>query len=254
MKLPSIRLQRADNRSSDIIAIHAALKGPVADVLAGCVPQLAAMPRDTVYDMIMDNPRLVDACFKLFRSQQNRFETVVTQPDGKPAAVDTDPLSCGRTLGDAITLVVRAVARRYFHAFDRTHTPRPAAASQPERLSAWATLLTALGLRAPPRTLQNKSRRAEDLFRALREFLVYEWQVPLIPLYAPLPVSVVTAVGPLLLLLREPEQIEALGKIHLGAFEPKDEKRGRRERANDLEMPAFYPPTARGGTRTNHLD
>jgi hypothetical protein len=202
----------------------------------------------------MDNPRLVEACFKLFRSQHNRFQAVVTQPDGQPAAADADLLSCGRTLGEAISLVVRAVARRYFHTFDRTYAPRSTPDPRPQRLSGWATLLAALGLRAPPRVPPNKARRAEDLFRALREFLIYEWQVPLIPLYAPLPVSVVAAVGPLLLLLREPEQIEALGKIRLGAFAPPGEKRGKRVRVNDLEEPAFFPPSAPLAAPVSHLD
>lgn len=244
MKLPGIKRKNADPRPSDIIALHEALRGPVVDVLVDCVPQLSGMPRDSVYDTIMDNPPLADACFKLFRGQRSRFDKVVTRPDGTPVADDSDVMSCGRTLAEAVTLVVRAIAKRYFLTFDRTLAPRRPAPPrpQPPRPSIGARLMMALGLKARPNGWRPaKPGRAEELYRVFREFLVYEWQVPLIPLYAPLPVSVVTAVGPLLLLLREPAQIEALGKIRLGAFEPPADK-GRRRKQVDLEEPSFYPP------------
>lgn len=242
MKLPGSKRKNADPRPSDVIAIQEALKGPVVDVLVDCVPQLSGMPRDAVYDTIMDNPRLADACFKLFRGQRSRFDGVLKRPDGTPVADDSDLMTCGRTLGEAVTLVVRAVAKRYFFTFDRTLAPRRPAPARVRRPSLGARLMMALRLKAWPNgNRQAKPGRAEELYRAFREFLIYEWQVPLIPHYAPLPLSVVTAVGPLLLLLREPAQIEALGKIRLGAFEPAPEK-GRRRKQVDLEEPSFYPP------------
>lgn len=249
MKLPEIKRKNADPRPSDIIAIHEALRGPVVDVLVDCVPQLNGLPRDSVYETIMDNPRLADACFKLFRGQRSRFDEVVTRPDGTPVTEDSDVMSCGRTLSEAVTLVVRAVAKRYFNTFDRTLAPRRPAPPKPPQPSAFARFMIALGLKARPQANGNggKPTRAEELYRAFREFLVYEWQVPLIPHYAPLPVSVVTAVGPLLLLLREPAQIEALGQIRLGAYQPAKEKNKRRKQI-DLEEPTFYPPPGVNGS------
>jgi hypothetical protein len=242
MKLPGSKRKNSDPRPSDIIAIQEALRGPVVDVLVDCVPQLSGMPRDAVYDTIMDNPRLADACFKLFRGQRARFDEVVKRPDGSPVADDNELMTCGRTLAEAVTLVVRAIAKRYFLTFDRTLAPRRSAPPRPPRTSLGVRLAAALGLKARPNgNRQAKSSRAEELYRVFREFLIYEWQVPLIPHYAPLPLSVVTAVGPLLLLLREPAQIEALSKIRLGAFEPAVEK-GRRRKQVDLEEPSFYPP------------
>ena len=88
-----------------------------------------------------------------------------------------------------------------------------------------------------------KPSRAEELFRALREFLIYEWQVPLIPYYAPLPVRVAKAAGPLLLLLREPAQIEALGQMRLNAPKPTAVKRPDRKQAKAADAhPTFYLP------------
>ncbi len=214
----------------------------MVDVLVDCVPQLSGMPRDAVFDTIMDNPRLADACFKLFRGQRSRFDEVLKRSDGTPVADDNDQMTCGRSLAEAVTLVVRAVAKRYFLTFDRTLAPRRTASPSSPRPSLGARLTMALRLKGKPNgSRQAKPSRAEELYRAFREFLVYEWQVPLIPHYAPLPLSVVTAVGPLLLLLREPAQIEALGKIRVGAFEPPVEK-GRRRKQIDLEEPSCYPP------------
>ena len=219
MKSPTTPPRKANSRPPDIIAIQEALKGPVVDVLVDCVPQLAQVPRDQVYDTIMNSPRLADACFKLFRSQRGRFDAVVRRPDGSPVKDDNDVMTCGRTLAEAVTLIVRAAAKRYFLSFDTRQTKdKPAPPPpKPPRASLWNDVQIRLGLKEPPRrAVTPRPSRAEELFRAFREFLLYEWQVPLIPYYAPLPVAVVAAAGPLILQLREPSQIEALGQMRPG--------------------------------------
>jgi hypothetical protein len=233
--------RKAPAPSPGIAAIQGALRGPVANILVECVPQLAGVPPDHAYEMIMNNPRLADTCFKQFRSERSRFNAVVRRRDGSPIEDDGDLMSCGRSLADAIALIVRAMAKRYFVTFDRS---RNRAAAKPEPPSAWTRAMAVLGLEAAPdNSTEPKMSRAEELFRAFREFLLYEWQVPLIPYYAPLPVSVVKATGPLLLLLREPEQIEALGQIRLNAPKPAVGERATRKQAPaDDAHPTFYLP------------
>jgi hypothetical protein len=230
------------------VAIQKALRGPIAGVLAQCVPQLTHVPHDQVYDEIMDNPRLADTCFKLFRSERARFNDYIRRPDGTPLEDDDDMMTCGRTLADAVTAIVRAMARRYFVTFDRSGPTR----ERPAPPSAWTRMMMALEMIPQPDDGNAaKPSRAEELFRALREFLLYEWQVPLIPYYAPLPVRVARAAGPLLLLLREPAQIEALGQMRLSTPETNNPRKSprrteRKQAAADDAHPSYYLPPKLG--------
>lgn len=200
-------------RSSDpaVVAVRSALEGPVIEVLRREIPNLQTLPRGAAYDVVMNDPRLLAECFHLFRSRPELFREVVVDGERRPVTRDESLLACGRTLGDAVALVVRAAARRHFRRRLDDGPARLAAPVVPEVpvLKRWAI---SLGLAEPPRRPRRSTApsRADELYRAIRAHLCFDWQVPLIPHYVPMTPALVTSLGPRLLDVREAAELRAL--------------------------------------------
>ncbi|HLN23475.1 MAG TPA: hypothetical protein VK558_05770 [Patescibacteria group bacterium] len=145
----------------------------------------------------------------MFRKRPELFEKIVIGPKAKPITGDTDQLICGRTLEEVVALVVRAIAKRHFRA--RLAPLRPILArKEPERASLFKRILGIVWAAPPPPRTKRKANRADSLYQAMRDVLLYEWQVPLIPHYAPLPVPLVRSLGKRILEYREVAQLREL--------------------------------------------
>lgn len=191
-------------------AVRAALEGPVVDVLRREIPALHALPRGTVYDAVMNDPRLLTECFRLFRERPDLFQAVILDQHQSPVTRDDVMLACGRTLEETVALVVRAAARRHFRRqIDPRARPAPPPPPPLPRVRRWAI---ALGLAAPPpRPVRAASPSGSDsLFRALRAYLRFDWQIPLLPHYAPMNPALVSTLGERLLDIREAAELRAL--------------------------------------------
>ena len=167
-----------------VFRINLALRGPVLDVLGPFIPELNALPRKTAYDLVMDDLGLLGRCFAIFRQERPRFRTILVDERHRPVQDDFAPLSCGRSLAEVIAMVVRTAAKRYFR---RTLSPAPSRPVEPPRRN-----------------------RADELYEAIRAYLLHEWQVPLVPNYAELDPSLVRRLGRRLLEAREPEALARL--------------------------------------------
>jgi len=197
--------------SSDpaIAAVKTGLQTGVIDVFWREIPNLRTLPRGAAYDAVMNDPRMLDECFRLFRARPDLFREVITDAERRPATSDQTVLSCGKTLGEAVALVVRASARRHFR---QRLDGRVRLGPPPPRPSALKRIAIALGLAQPPRiTAQpRKPSRSEQLYRAIRSYLRFDWQVPLIPHYAPMAPALVADLGARLLDIREVAELRAL--------------------------------------------
>lgn len=189
--------------------VRTVLRRDIADILRENLPTLSLVPREKVYDRVMDDPNLLHQGFQLFRSQPDLFRNVVITPERLFPSSDGDALWCGRTLSEIIALVVRACARRYFK--QRLSGPKPKPLPMP-KVTFFQGIAISLGLAEPPKRPKRKHwpSPAEKLFEAMREFLLYEWQVPLIPAYAALSPQLVTKLGPKLLDFRDPLKLQVL--------------------------------------------
>lgn len=195
--------QQSDPR---IEAIRSAIEGPVIDVFRREVAELRHLPRPAAYDAVMNDPKMLDRCFRLFRARPELFREVVVDERCQPVSRDHDLLSCGRTLAEAVALVVRASARRYFRRrLDIRLHPLP-----PSRPALMTRLGIALGLAKPPKPALRPRSRSEALYRAIRDYLHFDWQVLLIPHYAPMSPALVNSLGPRLLDIREAAELQAL--------------------------------------------
>ncbi len=201
---------RWSNSDPGIEAIRAALEGPVIEVLRREVLALKGLPRNAAYDKAMNDPKMLDECLRLFRTRPELFSHVVIGAGKEPVTADHDVLACGRTLAEAVALVVRAAARRYF----RTKLDfRSKFQAPPPKLSLMKRMGLALGLAHPPPAPKHAIKphsRSDALYQAIREHLRFDWQVMLIPHYTPMSPSLVSDLGSRLLDIREAAELQAL--------------------------------------------
>ncbi len=203
-------LAAADEDTRAIGRINGALRGPVTDVFRQLIPDLRARTRRDAYERIMNSPHMAATCFHEFRARPELFRTLVVGPNAAPVTSDDQMLSCGRTLAQVIALVVRAIAKRHFRA-RLVIIRRPAVPQKAKSPGLFAVVFGAFKPPPPsPRPVRREYSRADALYQALRAYLLFEWQVGLIPHYASLPVSLVDELGPRILEYRDVEQIEAL--------------------------------------------
>lgn len=166
-----------------VYRINGTLQGPVVDILGQFLPELKALPRERAYDHTLDDLDLLSRCFQIFRSERGRFRNVLVDERRRPVTDDNVPLSCGRSLAEVVAMVVRTASKRYFR---RTLTPVAAEAAAPARSPA------------------------DELYDAIKAYLLHDWQVPLVPVYAEMKPAQVRRVGAKLLDAREPEALHRL--------------------------------------------
>lgn len=189
--------------------IRTVLKRDVADVLHQHLPALAMVPAAKVYDHVLDDPIVCEQAFRLLRTRPELFKDVIVTPERLFPNSDGEALWCGRTLAEAIAMVVRACARRYFKR--RLRAPKQKSFAKSES-GFFRSIGMALGLVQPPRPVKRPAvpSPGDRLFQAMRDLLLYDWQVPLIPAYAALSPKLVTALGPKLLDYRDPLRLQLL--------------------------------------------
>ena len=219
-------MPRPPNRShSEIVRqINLTLEGPVAEVLAQLVPDLKKLPRRGVLQIILDDPELLDICFKAFRANTERFHALLVDQQGVPVEQADALLACGRSLDDVVAMVVRTCAKRHFRKrLDGDARPlkgkgRGAAPSSDGLMRKLMRLFAAAEAAKPTRS------RGETLYDAFQEHLLHDWQVPLVQEYSTL----------------SPQLVRRLGKRILDYKVPEDIRR-LRESPNEVPMPSTRP-------------
>ena len=189
------------DRSAAIKRVNETLRGPVADVLSNSMPELKGMSRTEVYEQVLDKPDLLTKVFDFFRQQRHKFRHIIRDKNLRPVLDDTVVLSCGRTLEEVIAMVVRTSAKRYFR-------------RSKEQLTA------------------------DELYEAIKDYLMHEWQVPLVPTYADMTPDMVRTLGARLLVIREKAELRGYidGTIALpdaGEVEPPQTIATAAQPAND---------------------
>ena len=159
--------------------INKTLKESAAAVLITLDPALVGISQDRFYDVVMDDTILLQGCLQTFRQNRERFRDLLVDSRGRPVNDDLIPLRCGRSLQDVVAMIVRTHAKRHF---------RVVLGGNPD----------------------DPTSRAGSLYQAISAYLLHDWQVPLVPHYAPLPVALVRDLGPRLLDLHDVAAVQAL--------------------------------------------
>jgi hypothetical protein len=188
-----VKVDAMTDTATAVFRINGTLQGPVVDILGQFLPELKALPREQAYDRTLDDLGLLTRCFQIFRKERARFRYVLVDERRRPVSEDNVPLSCGRTLAEVIAMVVRTAAKRYFR---RSLSPF---ASRTEAEPA-ADAPPAAAVRSP----------ADELYDAIKAYLLHEWQVPLVPAYSEMDPALVRRVGAKILDCREAETLARL--------------------------------------------
>lgn len=222
-------------RISPVDRIHRTLTGDVADIYIRHVPAFKGLDRERVYDMVMSNHALALECYKLFEARPDLFTHLMVDRVGAPVDGPGKKLFCGRTVDEVTAMLVRAVAKRHFLRRFGVQTPVPKTPAPEPKPEPGASRFFILFRRPPAEPdpkpdlpkIRRKATRGDSLYRAMRQYLRYGWQLKLIPHYTPLPVSTVRQLGGKILDYRSVGELKRL----LKDGPPKD-------------MPAETSPTA----------
>ena len=201
----------APQSKTPVDMINETLKGSVVDILRLFIPSLAPYSNEEALNLILSSPEMAQRSFRAFREHPDAFAQVVRGPENQPICSDDQMLSCGRTLSQVVALIVQAVAKRYFRAKLTVRRNNRALIVEPNPLEKLLRLLQ--GNEAPKVVVTKVVQSPGDrLFHAMRDYLLFEWQLRLIPHYVGLPVSLVEILGARLLEFREPEDIQWMAR------------------------------------------
>jgi hypothetical protein len=187
-----VKVDAMTDTATAVFRINGTLQGPVVDILGQFLPELKALPREQAYDRTLDDLDLLSRCFQIFRKERPRFRYVLVDERRRPVSEDNVPLSCGRTLAEVIAMVVRTAAKRYFRRKLSPSAIRAEAEAEEARIQAAA--------RSP----------ADELYDAIKAYLLHEWQVPLVPAYSEMDPALVRKVGAKILDCREADTLARL--------------------------------------------
>ncbi len=182
MPRDDVRVKRSTGAASgpprthnDVVrVINDLLKSRVATIFRSLIPAFENTSGEEFYDIVMANSEMLHGCISIFQRNRQAFRNLLVDARGRPVNDDFVTLRCGRSVHDIIAMIVRTHAKRHFKA--------------------------ALG--GDP---NDPTSRAGAMYQAINEYLIHDWQVPLVPHYAPLPLAKVREMGPRLLDIREAE-------------------------------------------------
>jgi len=199
----------AANRKEIITTI----KGPVTDRVKQLIPALAAFPNP--YAAVLANPDLLYACMQLVKTRRDQFADLVVDKAGNPVMENDRLLRCERTVDQIISMVVRSGAKAYAEKrWAATDKPaaKPAEVKQPKTMLEKIAALVS-GKWGEMEVPKPSPTQADQFYGAIKDYLDYDWQVPLIPYFAELPVKLIREMGRGVTSLHTPEGIAALADI-----------------------------------------
>jgi hypothetical protein len=193
--------------------IIATIKGPVTARVTQLIPALGAFPNP--YAAVLATPDLLYACMQLVKTKREQFQDLLVDRDGNPVTGDNELLRCERTLDQVISMVVRSGAKAYaekrFGTADKPAAPVPVK-KEPKTLLEKVQALVS-GKWGEMEVPKPSPTQADQFYGAIKDYLDYDWQVPLIPCFAELPVKLIREMGRGVTTLRTPEGIAALADI-----------------------------------------
>lgn len=205
--------QRQEDHNTVVRRINATLQGPVLEALAEMMPEIHRLPRRNALEAVLDNTDLLHRCFLAFRTNPDRFRHLLVNKH-KVAVEDAEAvLECGRSLDQVISMVVRTAAKRHFrHKLDGSAKALRARPLHQARRRGLFERLREFLATSPASELayQRPATRAEALYDAFQEYLLHDWQVPMIPEYCLLSPGTVRRLGSRILDYRIAEDIRRL--------------------------------------------
>ncbi len=190
-------------------ALNQTLAGPVMAKLVGMVPDLAWVPRGRELETALRDCDLLHRCFVAFRTHRASFRPLLVDGKGRPVGNDNTPLNCGRTVNQVIAMIVRSAAKRHFRARLDGFPPGRAERLHRRREVGWGGMLTWMNGRVEESRSRRSRSTGDQLYDAIRRYLLHDWQVPIIPQYARMTPPEVLALGSRILDFRDADELSA---------------------------------------------
>ena len=193
-----------------VMKVNRTLETKVVDILARLVPEVAQFSRKQALVRILDDMGLLARCFMAYRDHPEEFRHLMVTRDQEFVQTADEPMVCERSFDDVVGIIVRTAAKRYFRRQidGETNQPlHPGKYLSKEELGALQRLMSAFG-RTYKRT--KPSTPGRRLYDAMSDFISQEWQVPLMPEYAAMPLPVVKSLGATILDYTQPDEVRQL--------------------------------------------
>lgn len=216
------------------------IKGPVMERLVKTIPAFAAY--EDAYGTIMASPDLLYACMQLFRNKRELFQDLLVDAAGNPVADDDTLLRCERSVNQIIGMVVRSGAKAYAEKrFGASAKVKQVV--RPETMNFIERIAALVGKKWESDRPKQPKSAADEFYAAIKDNLDFDWQVPLIPQFAELPIKLIKDLGKGVTTLHNPEGLEALADIGRHNME-----QARRILSDDMmrEMLDTQPLAAKG--------
>ncbi|HSV28530.1 MAG TPA: hypothetical protein VLL76_03200, partial [Candidatus Omnitrophota bacterium] len=186
------------------------IKGPAVERLTKVIPALAAF--EDTYGTVMASPDLLYACLQLLRNKRELFQDLLVDEAGNPVTNDDIPLRCGRSVNQIVGMVVRSGAKAYAEKrFGASPTVKQVV--RPETKSFIDRIAALVGKKWETERPKEPASAAKQFYAAIKDNLDYDWQVPLIPQFAELPIKLIKDLGRGVTTLHNPEGLAALADI-----------------------------------------
>jgi hypothetical protein len=190
-------------------AIRNTLAGPVMAKLGALVPDLAWVPKGRELETALRDCDLLHRCFVAFRTHRATFRPLLVDSRGRPVDNDNAPLACGRTVNQVISMIVRSAAKRHFRSrLDGFPAGRGERLRRPEELG-WTGMLGWMNAKVESNRTPRDKSPGDQLYDAIRRYLLHDWQVPIIPQYARMTPPEVRALGSRILDFRDAADLAA---------------------------------------------
>ncbi|MBC7950722.1 MAG: hypothetical protein H7Z12_02745 [Rhodospirillaceae bacterium] len=189
------------------------IKGPVVERLLELIPAFRAY--DDPYGTVMATPDLLFACLQLVKTKRDKFQDLLVDSAGTPVEDDETPLKCARSLNQIVGMVVRSGAKAYSEKRWGTATTPPAKTAVNPHTKSLLDKLSELvkGKWSEAEVPKPLPTEGDKFYAAIKDHLDFDWQVPLIPFFAEIPVKLINELGKGVTTLRTPEGIAALADI-----------------------------------------
>ena len=199
----------AQNRKEIIRAI----KGPVTERVLELIPALKSY--DDPYGTVMATPDLLFACLQLVTTRREKFHDLIVDGNGAPVEDNDTPLRCERTLNQIVGMVVRSGAKAYAdHRWGTALKPPGKVTQSPATKSLLDKLADLVkGKWSEAEQPKPSPTQGDKFYAAIKDHLDFDWQVPLIPYFAEIPVKLINELGKGVTTLRTPEGIASLADI-----------------------------------------
>ncbi len=237
----TVATSRQDKDAANRKEIVRTIKGPVTERLAKIIPGLSSY--DDPYNTVIRNPELLYGCLQVFAKERQLFADLLVDAAGQPVTDDDAPLKCERSINQVVGMVVRSGCKAYAESRWEKSADANAVMKAETRtlLDRIANLVR--GKWSESEQPKPSPTQADKFYAAINDHLNYDWQVPLIPLFAELPVKLLLELGPGCTTLRNPDAIAQLADIGRHNME-----QARRILSDDMmrEMLDTQPLAAKG--------